>query len=66
MERELLIQLITLSGFSQIEIQEKTGIPQPHISRWVKGTRTPKLSTIIEMAGKLGYELKFNFKKVSS
>lgn len=63
MERELLMQIINLSGMTQIEMQEKTGFPQPHISRWVKGTRTPKLSTIIEIAEKLGYKIELSITK---
>lgn len=59
MEKELLKKLMEVSGLSQKEIAEKTGIPQPHLSRWMNGKRTPKLSTIYEIAEKLNLTIEF-------
>lgn len=64
MEKELLKKLIEVSGLSQIEVSEKTGVPQPHISRWLNDKRTPKLSTIYEMAEKLNYKIDFLITKI--
>lgn len=64
MEKELLDQLIKASGLTQKEVSEKTDIPAPHINRWLKGTRTPKLSTIYDMALQLGYKINFTIEKI--
>ncbi|MCB0446340.1 MAG: helix-turn-helix transcriptional regulator [Gelidibacter sp.] len=57
METKLLNDLIKNSGLTQVEISEITGIPQGQLSRWVTGKRIPKLSSISEIANKIGYTI---------
>lgn len=65
MEKQILLQIIELSGLSRIEISEKTDVPQQRISEWITGKRNPKLATILSMVEKLGYCIEFKIEKLS-
>lgn len=62
MEHELFLKIIGLSEKNQTEIAQILGIKQQQISSWVNGNRKPKLSAILELAEKLGYEITFEIK----
>jgi transcriptional regulator with XRE-family HTH domain len=61
LEKEILIELIKKTGFSQKEFSERTGIPQPRISEYMKGKRSPKMSTLNEIATLLGFKIELFF-----
>jgi transcriptional regulator with XRE-family HTH domain len=63
MEIDILKELMKVSGLSQKEFSQKTGIPEPRISEWIQGRRNPKLSTLIDGAHKIGFEVSWEIKK---
>lgn len=65
MEKEILLEIINISGLSQIEFSKKTGIAETRISEWVKGKRNPKLSTLLQALKMLDLEIKFEIVKIS-
>jgi transcriptional regulator with XRE-family HTH domain len=64
-EKNILLELIKVSGLSQKEFSLKTGIPEPRISEWIQGKRNPKLSTLIDGASKIGLDVSWEIKKLS-
>lgn len=63
MEKEILLEIIKRSGFSQKEFANKTNIPETRISEWVRGKRKPKLSTLVEALKMLNLKIKFEIVK---
>lgn len=45
------------AGVTQRELSRKTGIPQGHLSRILRGTVDPRTSSVVEIARALGLEL---------
>jgi transcriptional regulator with XRE-family HTH domain len=64
MEIDILKELMRVSELSQKEFSRKTGTPEPRISEWVQGKRNPKLSTLIEVANKIGLQVSWEIKKL--
>jgi len=62
MEKDILKQLIQIAG-SQKELAIKAGVPEPRISEWLNEKRNVKLSKLIEISTKLGFEIKFSINK---
>jgi len=55
---EQLRQAIVNSGLSQHQIAERSGVAQPHVSRFVSGARaTVTLQTASKLAAALGLRL---------
>ncbi|MCB1826812.1 MAG: helix-turn-helix transcriptional regulator, partial [Coxiellaceae bacterium] len=52
-----LKQIRADSGLSQSALGERVGLPQNHISKIESGKTDPRLSSLIEIARSLGYEL---------
>lgn len=44
-------------GLKQIEVGQKLGLPQSHVSKIEQGATDPRLSTVSEMARVLDHEL---------
>jgi len=59
--KQILQDLITLSGLNQKQYAEKQGINEKVLSHWVTGYRNISLKTLTEMAKKEGYSLTINF-----
>ena len=57
-----IIKLRMESGLSKAEYAKKVGIERTNISRLEKGKINPKLSTLIELAHKNGYEVDIQLK----
>ena len=57
-----IIKLRMESGLSKAEYAKKVGIERTNLSRLEKGKINPKLSTLIELAQKNGYEVDIQLK----
>ena len=57
-----IIKLRMESGLSKAEYAKKVGIERTNLSRLEKGKINPKLSTLIELAHKNGYEVDIQLK----
>lgn len=66
MEKEILIELLAIVNGEQNVFSEKTGIPEPRISEWIKNKRVPKISTLKKAAESLGYDLSFKLIKIKT
>ena len=50
-----------LSGLTQKQLSEKTGITQPDISKLENGNANPSIRTLIRLADAMGMKLKVEF-----
>lgn len=57
-----IIRLRMESGLSKAEYAKKVGIERTNLSRLEKGKINPKISTLIELAHKNGYEVDIQLK----
>ena len=57
-----IIKLRMESGLSKADYAKKVGIERTNLSRLEKGKINPKLSTLIELAQKNGYEVDIQLK----
>jgi transcriptional regulator with XRE-family HTH domain len=62
MEKEIFMELIEVSGLTQKEFSQKTGVPESRISEYVNGKRLPKMSNLHEIAEKLDLQIDVLFK----
>ena len=46
-----------LHGFSQKELAERSGVPQPQLCRYEKGTELPGITVLARLAAFMGYSL---------
>ena len=58
-----MIELRLSSGLTQTEYADKTDILQARLSLLESGEANPRLSTLIKLAEKNGYQLEIKFKK---
>lgn len=52
------IEIRKKAQISQTELSKKTGIRQPAIARFERGTHSPSISTLIKMLVPMGYTLR--------
>ena len=57
-----IIKIRMESGLSKAEYAKKVGVERTNLSRLEKGKINPKLSTLIELAHKNGYEVDIQLK----
>lgn len=50
-----------LHGFSQKELADRAGIPQPQLCRYEKGTELPGIMVLARLAAFMGYSLDYIF-----
>lgn len=55
--RENVRRHLREKGISQVELAERTGIPQPHLSALINGRREPRISTMEKVASAIGESL---------
>ena len=53
-----LREIIAESGYSQMEVAEMTGIPQPVLSRYVNGRVIPSVVNIIKLSYTLNCDIR--------
>ena len=53
-----LREIIAESGYSQMEVAEMTGIPQPVLSRYVNGRVIPSVANIIKLSYTLNCDIR--------
>ena len=46
MTKDIIKQARTLAGFTQVQLAEKLGVRQHHISEWERGKHEPRYSTV--------------------
>jgi transcriptional regulator with XRE-family HTH domain len=54
-----IVQARHAAGWSQRELAQRAGVPQPVIARLEAGDNDPKLSTLTKLAHALGLELRY-------
>lgn len=54
---DLLRSWLAVSGLSQADLSDKTGVGQSAVSMWVSGKRTPSVQSIMRIAQALGVSL---------
>lgn len=52
-----LRKLMCLRGITQVELSDKTGIPQPLISKYINGVVTPSFYKVVQITKALGCSL---------
>mgnify|MGYP002361951964 FL=1 len=57
MTKDIIKQARTLAGFTQVQLAEKLGVRQHHISQWEHGKHEPKHSTIKRVCDVCGVSL---------
>jgi len=60
--KQILIDLIKLSGLNQKQYAEKQGVNEKVLSHWVTGYRNISIKTLQKMAESFGYTLNVEFK----
>lgn len=50
-------QALAHAGISQAELARRTGVSEPTVSQWVKGTRTPSMASMKKIADACGMSL---------
>ena len=58
------IEARKISGITQKQLSEKTGIAQPDISKLENGNANPSVRTLQRLANAMGMELKVNFQPI--
>jgi len=58
--KEILIEIIRLSGLIDFDFAAKAGIEQSRISEWKNGKKNIKFNTLQEIANKVGYRIELS------
>ena len=61
--KEILIEIIQLSGLIDLDFSAKAGIEQSRISEWKNGKKNIKFNTLQEIANKVGYNIELSIVK---
>jgi len=61
--KDILIEIIRLSGLIDFDFAAKAGIEQSRISEWKNGKKNIKFNTLQEIANKVGYSIELSIVK---